>query len=812
MEPPEPPLTTPPAPVSPSAPEVVVPPSPEPLEGTTPFAAYPGDLGSRIEKILSRTANVAETVNHYEVSVFGRETSRPQDLSLDHHFQKWNHQELDDFASNAVYEEDEILRLKEALSEHRLLVITGEEEIGKGAIALLLAARLSTSTQVFYSAGLGNEVAVSLEKLSEEGGRCAGGLLIFRDAFVSQNQSLLRIPQELDSGQFGRLRERLVASGTFLVLTSDRAWLRSGDAETRLKSLRLLQEVQGPGTERLLQDLHRRAQVVGLDEGLRDKVGRVVSEHDRRIVAELRTVPRIERFVRFYLVAVAKEDLELDEALARAQNRDAWLLSELASDTEAWAFALALLLAQPLPNPEGVPWYLFHGLWREIANHLRRELRLRWEPRPAGSLIIDRELLDRVRAQIRRIPPGADIIQFQSSVDPSALWEVLLGSGRSLISSLVPLLKRLADEGEDLSVRDAAARALGRIGRLDPVNVTFPLIQRWSESDAPYQHRMALGRMLQGVFGGRDTEYRELCLRQFRYTALWRSGKNVWPGAVALREIGRLDLALAVRELVDLLGRELRDRPGHVSRLDREFLRVYEERRRSEEKEEGHGREEDRIREALELATPVMFSEPEELHALAAVQFSLVGLCLAGSPLRVLAELRQRLRDRAEGKLLPLLTLLFLRTDGIADLLERNKTSVPVNEAEEGKAAVTVSINDLVFFASFEDGAVESLYDILTTVFRGAEEFPGLIARSFKTRFALLLKSLARDAVQIPDVQNSCAALFASLLDAEDRDLKEVVFQMLKRDPDFTKEGSKIAELARQALIPRAPRRTLPAV
>ena len=809
MGPEETPPTTPPVPVSPPAPEAVVPLS-NPQEATTPSAADQSSVESRIENILSRTSNIAETINHYDVSVFGSETSRPQELSLDRHFQKWDRQQLDDFAGNAVYEEDEIRRLEVTLSERHLLVITGEEEVGKGAIALLLAARWRTSIQVFYSMGLSDEVAVSLERLSEKGGRCSGSVLIFRDAFVSQNPGLLRIPRELDSGQLGRLQQRLAESGTFLILTSDRAWLRSADAEVRLKSLGILQEVKGPEPERLRQELNRRAQAVGLTEGVRDKVVRVVSEHDRRIVTELNTVPRIERFVRFYLLAVARAELELGEALARAQNRDAWLLSELASDTEAWSFALALVLAQPLPSPAGVPWYPFHRLWREIASHLRRELKLAREPRPAKSLLVDRELLDRVRAQVRRAPPGADIIQFQGSVDPSALWEVLLGPGRSLVSSLVPLLQRLADEG-DFSLREAAARALGRIGRVDPVNLVFPLIQSWSESDAPYRHRMALGRMLQGVFGGRDAEYRELCLRQFRYTSLWRSGKDIWPGAVALREIGRFDLTLAVRELVDLLGRGLRDRPGHVSPLDRELLRVYEEKRRSDEKREGHTREEERIRKALDLATPVMFSGPEELHALAAVQFSLVGLCFAGSPIRVLAELRGRLRERAEGKLLPLLTLLFLRTQGIADLLERNKTSVPVSEPEEGKAAVTVSVNDLVYFASFEDGAVECLCEILSTVFHGAEEFPGLISRSFKTRFALLLKSLAKDAVQIPDVQKACTTLFASFLDAEDRDLKETVFQLLRRDPDFTKEGSKMAELAREALIPRAPRRTLPA-
>lgn len=786
-----------------------MPPPPDPLEGISP-GPDPVDAGGRIEKILGRTVNVAETVHQYDVSIFERETSRPQELSPGH-FQVWDRQDLARFADEAVYDDEEVGRLEEILFERRLLVITGEEEVGKGAMALLLAARAEmrgdgACAPVLYSPGLGDEVAVSLDRLSEKGGRCSGRLLIFRDAFASQNEGLLRIPRELDASQLGRLQQRLGASGTLLILTSDRARLPGIDTEPRLRSLGILEEVRGPGCELLNRDLHRRAERLGLVRGARDEVSRVVVEHGQRIVGELLTVPRIDRFVRFYLLEVATADLPLEEALARVRNRETWLLSELSNDPEAWAFALALLLAQPLRNPDGVPWYPLYLLWREVARHLGRELRLAREPREAESLIVGRELLDRVRAQVRRVPPGIDTVQFQSSIDPEALWEALLGPGRSLASSLVPLLQRLAEEG-DFALRETAARALGRIGRVDPVNLVFPLIHNWSELDAPNRYRAALGRMLQGIFGGRDAEYRELCLRQLRYTSLWRSGKGIWPGAVALREIGRLDLALAIRELVDLLGRGLRDRLGHVSQIDREALRYYEKELRSEK----DMTEERRIREALKLAAPVMFSEEDELQVLAAVQFSLVGLCLSGSPIRVLKELRQRLQERAEGRLLPLLTLLFLRTGGIADLLERGKTSVPVTEAEMGKAAVSVAVNDLVLYASFEDGAVETLRQILVTVLQGTEEFPGLIARSFKTRFALLLKSLARDAVQIPGIQKACAALFAALLDAEDQELKEMVFQMLKRDVDFNKEGSKMAELARQALIPRAPRRTLPA-
>lgn len=809
MEPLEPPPTSAPEPVSPPPAEPAAPPPLEP-EGEAPPPADSGDFGSRIEEIRARTVNLGGTVHQYDVSIFERETSRPQELSPAH-FQVWDPQQLASFADEAVYDAEEVGRLEGALFERRLLVITGEEEVGKGAMALLLAARAGfrvggACPQVLYSPGLGDDVSVSLDRLSEKGGRCAGRLLIFRDAFASQNEGLLRIPRELDPSQLVRLQQRLEASGTLLILTSDRARLPGADSEPRLKSLGILEVVKGPGRELLLRDLHRRAERLGLDQGASDEVRRVVAEHGQRIVEELLSVPRIDRFVRFYLLEVAKANLPLEEALARVRNRETWLLSELSNDPEAWAFALALVLAQPLRSPDGVPWYPFYLLWREVVGHLRRELRLPREPRAAASLIVGRELLDRVRARVRRVPPGADTVQFQSSVDPEALWEALLGPGRSLASSLAPLLQRLAEDG-DFALRETAARALGRIGRVDPVNLVFPLIHRWSEPDAPFQRRATLGRMLQGIFSGRDVDYRELCLRQLRYTALWRAGKAVGPGVVALREIGRLDLALAVRELVDLLGRGLRDRLGHVSQHDREVLRYYEQRLRSEKDMD----EERRLRKSLELAAAVMYGEDEELEVLDAVQFSIVGLCLSGSPIRVLKELRQRLQERAEGRLLPLLALLLLQTGGIADRLERNKTSLPVTEAEEGKAAVSAAINDLVLYASFEDGAVETLSEILATIFRGIGEFPGLIARSFKRRFELLLKSLARDAVQIPDIQNACAALFAALLDAEDRDLKEVVFQMLKREADFTREGSKMAELARQALVPRAPRRTLPA-
>jgi len=769
-------------PVSPTANPV------QPQPAATGSADGSKDLGRGISSIKSRVANVATNIYQYDT---GGNAPRSKELSPDDHFEDYDRAQLRDLTGEVVFDEDEIRRLEAALCEHHILVLTGEEEVGKATIATLLAARVDLTWQdlggpILISSGLAMDVTVSLDKVSEDQGQYAGRLLIFRDAFASRNPDLLRIPQELDSRRLGRLQARLASCGTFLILTTDRSKLPGSDAEERLKGLEILQEVKGPGPVHLLKDLHRRAAALGLSAGEEDRESlvRTVAEHGPRVVADLRSVSRLKRFVQFYLLDVARNLLDLDEALARARNREAWLLSELPKDLESWAFALALVLAQPLPQPDGVPWYPFYRLWREIAGHLRRELRLPRQPRAAQDLMMSRELLDNVRALVRSAPyPVAATVQFEAAIDPANLWEVLLGSGRSLTSSLVPLLQTLAEKGET-AVLEVAAQALGRIGRLSPKDLVAPLIFRWSDSQAPFHFHVALGHLLHGVFGEADPSYREGCLRQFRHSALSRHGKDTWPGAVALREIGRLDLSLAVGELVDMLGRELRDRLGSVSPDDREVLRIFEEHRRLIATRIGLvEEEEDRIREVLDLATPVLFNEEAQQQVLAAVQYSLVGLCFSRGPIRVLGELQRRLLERVGGRLGPLLTLLYLRPDGIEDTLERNKTSVALQSGEDGMTTGTVSVHNVVLFAAFEDGAVEILRNFLEGVFRGSEAFPGVIARSFRARFVRMLKAWANDAVLLGGTLEICVALFGELLASKDQELRELVFQLLQRDP-----------------------------
>jgi hypothetical protein len=757
----------------------------------------------------AKQVNVSDTIIHYDGCSFGTEGGRPREMSPDQ-FEPWDPEQLANLQAEALFDPGEVDRLVESLCERHLLVISGEDEVGKGTLSLLVAAqagrhRADTPRDVLYSHGLAPEVRVSLERLSDDE-RFAQKFIIFRDAFASRNEDLMRFARDLDSRKLSWLSRRLETAGIFVILTSDADRVPGPDALPRLKSFSVLHEVVGPGRAALLRDLHRRAELrwrACAQEGLREKVAEVLIHHAERVVDELRTVPRIVRFVEAYLLEVANSDLPLEHALSRVRNRADWLLSEMAEDPATWSFALALILAQPLPSPNGVPWHQFFQLWQAVTRHLRRELRLRHEPRSPKELVVDCTLLDRVRAEIRRAStPAADIIQFHDSLNPTLLWEDLLGPGRALLSSLVPLLTELAEKG-DFCLRECTARALGRIGRLDPASILFPLIYAWSNPDRDFHHHVALGRLFQGMLesGEENGMLREECMRQLRHFALSRRGDKIWPGVVALREIGRIDLRLALRELVEILVRELEERLGSLSAEDREWLRTYEELRREVEKTRSGGREENRrVDEALEIVTPLLFT-PGEQKVLAGAQYALVGLCFALSPTRVLTELHCLLRERGEGKLSPLVTLLLLRTNGIADILERNKTPLSLPVDEPGTPGRTVALSDFILMAVYEDEGGRHLANLLERVYIGAEEFPGLICRSFRSKLLALLKFWVGDSCPLPVPRETCVELLSELLASQNLELREVIFDFLQRDPDFTAEGSALANLALDALV-----------
>lgn len=792
----QPPLPTPAPAVPPPTAPSDVPPSPVPA----PTNGSPADrekVEAGIKEIMGRQVSLGGDINNI---LLGPQAPA-RDLSPEH-FKILEPRDLESLTDGVAFAHEDLERLEEILTGRRILVIAGEEEVGKGTMALLLASRLRGSDLprlTLCAEGLASEVRVSLDRMAGDRQAFGDRTIVFEDAFEARNRDLLRFVRALDPGRLDQLRGRLEEAGTYVIFTSDSSRLPGEDLLHLLSNLSVLHELRGPGPDEVRRFLAERARSLSLeavDGACRSRVEAFLEQQSHRLMDDLRTIPRIARFLDSHLLQILVGGIEIEQALRKFRHRADWLLTDLAEDPEAWSFVLALVLAQPMPTPHGVPWFQLQRLWHVLCRHLRRELRSFGPAR----LVLDSVFLEKVGAEVRRSPFSSDCVRFRAPIDPEALWEHLLGSGRALVGSVAPLLRELA-EGNDFTLRECAARALGRIGRMDPRHMTYPLIHGWSHSSSE-GHHAALGLLFQGILAARDSEYGEACLYQLR-RSIW-NGYQIDAGAVALREIGAVDLVLALGDLVEMLSGLLGEWKGQVRPEDHEVLRLAEQLRRLQAESSGAGRE--WMDKGRQIATPLLFDSRREQAGLDAVQYALVGLCFALDPVDVLAELRDQLARRAEGRLLPLLALLFLRQGGIADILERHKLPIPLlPDGAEG--AKTVRLGELVVALSRGTEAVRSLARVVEAVFRGTGTFPGWICRSFRERLRDLLKTWARESLEVPQIRDACTDLFAELLASSDSELKDLVFRLLQQDPDFVGADKPLGPWAVDALTRRPPSR-----
>jgi hypothetical protein len=703
-----------------------------------------------------------------------------------------------------VYGSEEVTLLLESLRRNRILILSGDREVGKGVVALLLAMRLTgmslSRSGACCSKPLPSDMRINFEELTEEGGLFAGRIVILRDAFATRNKDFVRFVEELDVDRLKQISERLVQRGAHLIITSDSHRIPGPDLLERLRGLQVLQAITGPDEKAVAKALHRRAKkrVRQCTEALRERVDSWLEEEAQAVVEELRTMPLIVRFVDYYLIDVAKGELPFDQALIRTQRRAEWLFRELAQEPEVWCFVVSLaLVLQPLVLRYGAPWHQFYRLWQAVTHYLeRRELRVRQGARRLEDLAVDRDLLEKARAQLVLSPDGlGTFICFDATIDLELLWETLMGQGRGVLSSLVPLFTRLALEG-DLPLREASARALGRIGKMDPFSITFPLIYEWAGSQEENLH-VALGFLCQGVLGTCSAAYIESCLQHFRLAT--QHAESMQASAVALLGVGLLDLDLAIKELVDKLadGR-LDKRIGPLARKEREILNCLEDESRAVGENFN-----DRAMGALVVISYLIFDEYQQ-RILDGVQASLEGLCLLKDPIRVLDVLKSRLHQATKDtKLASMLTLLFLRSGGIADVLMESKLAWRLVEEKEVRAR-PLNLSRLNVAVISRGDSAQLLPKLLEEIWKGAEAFPNLFCRAFKTRFVELVKACAEDACAIREARVAWETILANLLRSSRADLRSEVLNLLQNDPDFTKEGSELEELALNALVPRS--------
>lgn len=744
------------------------------------------------------------------INNYGTESeSRIERLSAEHFPLQLSYEQLQHHLRWSVRDSGQVGQLAEALGKWHLAVLVGERELGKGTIALQVGQDLLSGGkgvgEVLVNQAIQQTVRVNFFRLASRSAWVRGKILILGEAFDSENRDLLTFFDDLDDGRLGVLRDDLVRAECYLLLTAELSEKLPARI-ARLRGLGVLHDLLPPPVGLLEEGLFRHVERrfgprERAGEGEATPVYELVDSQSREIAQRLRTLPRVATFVEEHLVAVAIEKLPLDDAIARLDDLSYWLLDQLADDVEAWSFTVALALACAAPRAREVPWLQFYPFWRQVARFLDRELRrtrLEASPRGIGA---DEELLLRARAEvIASAFPDGSVVRFVDTSYPERLWQVLLGPGRGLTSLLVPLLERLRDES-DYYLREAAGRALGRIGRLDPAYLILPAIREAVAASEPARH-VALGKVLQGVLACDDPRFISATLEWLnRAAADGKKDRAPWIRAVCLREIGVFDLRLALTELRRMIveteielailelaaadrdlgaqGRGIRNIAGTNARTSRKLAYLHQ-------------------REMLRV-TRALLSGPRQ-HVLKAVEYALVGLGFALDPIRVLRELVAWRLDPSHD-LGAVLALIFLDGEGIAEKLQRNKV-VLWSEAGGEAQGVPPRCGRILFAATLDDDARGDLCEFLEMVFSSLDGLTSTLRRLLRHNFDQILVGWAREAQQVGGelLQTTVEELLGSLLDSRNPDLREQIFNLLQRNRIFAAENSGLRGMALRVL------------
>ncbi|MBZ5494580.1 MAG: hypothetical protein LAO76_26950 [Acidobacteriia bacterium] len=686
------------------------------------------------------------------------------------------------------------------LQESRILIISAEPNSGKSSTAIYLAHRLRLCdpelkeeiTQVFP---LDAAVQINLAEAVQQEESFCRCVIFFKDFLTGQNRALREFLEGLDQRLADSLCRELKARGSYLIFTTDDHFIES--ISSQLQALRLCIPLPRLGSAKLSEALNSILKEIQIDVTL-------TQEQRDQVLLYGKTVPRIRRFVREYLSIVVEGKSTVERAFSRMDQVSLWL-KYLAADFEAWNVAFVLGLVQPVSGPQGVPWTEFQELYSALLKPIHK-----WTGTPEKYFVYrperlcDDELLTKARVTIKPSADGRDMVQFQDQAFLEALWPAFLHQTRRLMTSLLPILRQLAQE-ENLSLRIHAARILGRIGEMDPAAIILPLISEWTHANSVRWRQATVGYLFQGIMHSTNETYMSNCLADLERMGQSDDTDEIWTAIAALKQIGILDLPLAMARLKNIAEAKL---AVYLSHND-EILRIMQNIER-EFKKPNHTR-----KEAFQLIAAHEFLKELGFALLRhhgpvffAMQYSLVALCLAKGPIEVFTELRKWLRGN-EG-LRSLVCLLYLQSDGIADELSgfiMTKEEMVAEKREDAKAdsaerketrsakkharanpiltALSQSPDSPVRFAQF----LEDIFANFNTVFRMGR------TNYLREAFFNHLRSCVVESGEFPRGRKALEDVFVRLLTSPLVELKMQTMDMFQTNI-FLQKGSREEEFA----------------
>jgi hypothetical protein len=671
------------------------------------------------------------------------------------------------------------------LQQNRIAFVIGPAENGKGAITILLASMLRRRDgDLLYPAQvvappLASQIKVDLRRLTEESDHVGHRVVIFRDAFARRNRDLLEFFGELSANVVHSLQVQLEKARAYLIFTSDTDLI----PPQCVRSLppNMIFTVQ-PASEGLLKEgLERRLIAFAKKNNIEETelLEKIPFKERERIVALGRTMVRVSQFVQWYLPEVLRGDVSLEQAFARLETQSMWFQSDLAKDIPAWIFAFCIVLLQATETGDGVPWqefYLFHEAAREhILNWVLpqgkgdRPDHLRMRP------LSDQELLDRSRTHVRRDPAAKhDVIGFQDQENVSALWDSLLESNRSLLSSLIPLLEKTAEHAESVSMRGRAAQALGRIGEVDPWRTTRRLARKWSE-DSEFSTRALVGYLFQGVRASRTRSYVDVGTQIL--DDLSRDPRRVWTALAAYKQIGTTELPYAMSCLRKIAEKHMAVPLENAHEIERDLYAGLEEALNSADPNDLDLVS--RYYKALFAVFQTIFAEDRE-NAIS-LQYTLVSLCITNGPVPVYVELRKWMAGNRGLK--ALVSVIFLQDKGIALELSRHPEEIEIGEGDRPRK---VPCDPTVVAMASSSSAVQIVAEFLEDVFVGYRSFfTSQTWRYLHQMFFNHLKAWARGAMASSQCRAAVEDLFSRLLRTMYPPLNDEMLHWLQSDADF---------------------------
>jgi DNA polymerase III delta prime subunit len=760
--------------------------------------------------------------NQQIINNFSEEARAPR-LSLKQHFVLQSESHLQREQSRLFIVPDEVDKLVSKLQRHRVLILAGEPETGKATLALAIATSLYSRTEerlreVALCRNLSESVRVDFTDLGQKNRDFHQRVLIFDNAFAGSNEDVLHfvsnLPSLLDS-QVQRMHE----CKSFVLLTADLpSFPGSPDA---LKKLGILHEVPTPtssdlarGLQHLAERLLREQSIASEDPRAR-KIKALISEREPLILGELRSLSRLACFVDGYLLKVAGDEIPLEDALKRAHDLGDWLLEEIPAAPEVWSAVLALTLCSAGRRTEGIPWFEYEALSRSLFRFFRRELHNGPRRGEIRDLCRSERTLQLARATVARAEyPYPDEVQFLDPHYPDRLWQVLLGRGRGLAATLIPLLRQLSAD-EDPYLQRCAAQALGRIGQIDPVYVTYPLIDQWLSRDEESAHGVLrrgalLGQLFAGILGAKeDPGYQQGCLQILHWLAAREETASVETVLYALHDVAALDrdrfeftfciLQKVAEKRLQIRWKPLRDIAKTIREVE-EGIR----KRAAFDTPEGAQKARDDLRKVRKRAGTILNNNlvaRNDLPILYALQHILarwlVSYRLRKETLRAVLGWLQADPERFG----PLVAFLFLGQDGISTWLERAAPVPRPGHVEDEGDPILESIHA-------DRELAESFRAFLETIFVHIRAFPGLFRDLLEERFVHLLAAWARAASPIGRLRSAFTDLLAGLFASRDEELSARILR-LAQELAPPPEMVDLRTLAVEAITRRRPSRSM---